>query len=242
MVVFYNLVTFVMQENIEQRFPIKFCVKLNKSATGTFASLTKGYGDATRLRTMVFKWHKAFKKGQENVEDDPRSGTPISSTNFQNVEVVRAVMAKDRRLSVRITADETGSDKNPVHGIPSDHLNMRNICAKLVPKNLSVDQKVNQLETCQDLLGRLKIEPDLLDKVITGDESWVFDYNPEIKQQSAEWHTKFFPGPKKARMSRSRAKTMIIVFFNSHGIVHNEFVPPEQTVNHAFYKDVLERL
>jgi transposase len=48
--------------------------------------------------------------------------------------------------------------------------------------------------------------------------------------------------PKKARMSRSRVKTMIIVFFDSRGIVHKEFVPPGQTVNHAFYKDFLERL
>ena len=31
-------------------------------------------------------------------------------------------------------------------------------------------------------------------------------------------------------------------FFESRGIVHKEFVPPGQTVNHAFYKDVLERL
>jgi hypothetical protein len=38
---------------------------------------------------MVFRWHKAFKEGRENVEDDPRSGRPISSTNDQNVEVVR---------------------------------------------------------------------------------------------------------------------------------------------------------
>jgi len=61
MVVFYNLVTFAMQENIEQRYAIKFCVKLNKSATETSASLTEAYGDATLSRTMVFKWHKAFK-------------------------------------------------------------------------------------------------------------------------------------------------------------------------------------
>jgi len=35
---------------------------------------------------------------------------------------------------------------------------------------------------------------------------------------------------------------MIIVFFDSRDIVHKEFVSPGQTVNHAFYKDVLERL
>ena len=27
------------------------------------ASLTEAYGDATLSRTMVFKWHKAFKEG-----------------------------------------------------------------------------------------------------------------------------------------------------------------------------------
>jgi len=52
-------------------------------ATETFASLTEAYGDASLLRTMVFNWHKAFKEGQENAEDDPHCGKPISSTNDQ---------------------------------------------------------------------------------------------------------------------------------------------------------------
>ena len=86
MVVFSNPVRFAMQENIEQRYAIKFCVKHNKSATETFASLTESYGDATLSRTIVFKWQKAFKEGRENVEDDTRSGRPISSTNDQNVK------------------------------------------------------------------------------------------------------------------------------------------------------------
>ena len=79
-------------------------------------------------------------------------------------------------------------------------------------------------------------------KVITGDESWVFDYDPETKRQSEEWHTKSSPRPKKARMSRSRVKTMITLFLDSRGIVHKEFIPPGQTVNRVFYKDALERL
>jgi len=88
LVVFYNLVTLAMQENIEQWYTIKFCVKLNKSATETFASLTEAYGGATVSRTMVFKWHKAFKEGRENVEDGNCSGRPVLLTNDQNVEVV----------------------------------------------------------------------------------------------------------------------------------------------------------
>ena len=113
----------------------------------------------TLSRTMIFKWHKALKEGRKNVEDDPHSGRPISSTNDQNVEVLRAVMAKDRRLSVRMVAEETGLDKSAVHGILTEHLHMRKICAKLVPKNMSMKEKANRLEICQDLLGRLEIEP-----------------------------------------------------------------------------------
>jgi len=51
-VVFCNLVTFAMQENIGQRYTIKFCVKLNKSVTETFVALTEAYGDVTLLRTI----------------------------------------------------------------------------------------------------------------------------------------------------------------------------------------------
>ena len=61
-----------------------------------------------------------------------------------------------------------------------------------------MEQKANRLEICQDLLGRLEIEPEFLDKVIKGDESWVFAYDPETKQQGAEWHTKISPRLKKA--------------------------------------------
>ena len=65
MVMFYNLVMFTMQENIKQQYAIKFCVKLKKSATETFTSLIAHYGDTTLSRTMVFKWHKAFKKAKK---------------------------------------------------------------------------------------------------------------------------------------------------------------------------------
>jgi hypothetical protein len=79
-----------------------------------------------------------------------------------------------------------------------------------VPGNLSVEQKVNRLEICQDLLGRLEIEPDYLDKITTKEESWVFVFDPETKWQGVEWHTTSSPCQKKARMSRSRVKTMIV--------------------------------
>ena len=43
-------------------------------------------------------------------------------------------------------------------------------------------------------------------------------------------------------MSKSKIKSMLICFFDSQGIVHKEFLPPGQTVNQTFYREVLERL
>ena len=73
--------------------------------------------------------------------------------NDQNVEMVRAVMAKDHRLSVRMTAEETGLNKNAVHRILTEHLHMRKICAKLMPKNLSVEQKANRFGNLSGFTG-----------------------------------------------------------------------------------------
>ena len=47
------------------------------------------------------------------------------STNDQNVEVVRDVMVKERRLSVRMIAEEMGLNKNVVHKILTEHLHMQ---------------------------------------------------------------------------------------------------------------------
>ena len=85
-------------------------------------------------------------------------------------------------------------------------------------------------------------DPALLLNVITGDESIVYAYDPETKLQSSQRKRPGSPRPKKARMQKSKLKTMLICFFDQEGIVHREFVPPAMTVNADFYCDVLRRL
>ena len=118
---------------------------------------------------------------------------------------------------------------------------MRKVCAKLVPKNLSDEQKDNRVLVSWELLVRVTSEPDFLQRVITGDETWVFEYDPTTKRQSSEWHTFQSPRPKNTRMRKSRVKSMLF-FFYSKEIVHKDFMPSGQTVNQTFYLQVLERL
>ncbi|GFS85423.1 histone-lysine n-methyltransferase setmar-like protein [Trichonephila clavipes] len=119
---------------------------------------------------------------------------------------------------------------------------MRKISAKFVPKVLTVVQKQNCEVVSKDLLECIEEDPHFLDNIITWDESWFFQYDPETKCHSNKWHTLHSPQQKKTRMSKSRMKAILIVFFDKKAVVHLDFVPEGQTVNCAFYMEVLKRL
>ena len=119
---------------------------------------------------------------------------------------------------------------------------MKIVAAKFVPHVLTADQKQSRVDACRELKEHLEIDPDLFPKVITGDESWHYAYDPETKQQSNEWKSSNSPRPKKARRVKSNVKMMLISFFDANGIVHSEFIPNGETVNQAFYLQVLKRL
>lgn len=61
--------------------------------------------------------------------------------------------------------------------------------------------------------------------IITDNEAWVYIYNVETKVQSSQWICQHLARPKKARMSHSNMNSMLIVFFNCRGVVHQEFLP-----------------
>jgi hypothetical protein len=78
--------------------------------------------------------------------------------------------------------------------------------------------------------------------VITGDESWIYGYDPETKQQSSQWKSPNSLGTKKVRQMKSNVESMLIIFSDIKGIVRNKFVLAGQTVNSTSYCDVLQRL
>ncbi len=88
---------------------------------------------------------------------------------------------------------------------------MRKICAKIVPKNLSQEQKDVRRERCLDDLQSIDNDPLFPERVVTGDESCIFEYNPEIKCPSMEWHISTSLWPKKARMGVAVARSLSLV-------------------------------
>ena len=54
-------------KNPEQRINNKFCVKIGKSACETLALLIVAHGKYSTKNTSVFKWHRRFEEGREDV-------------------------------------------------------------------------------------------------------------------------------------------------------------------------------
>lgn len=92
-------------------------------------------------------------------------------------------MRNNRWLTTRVIAKQLQLNHTSVPQVLTCELNKRKICAKLVPNNLTVEQKDNRMEFCRDLSGRIERDVDFLKRVITGDESWIFDYYPGTKRQ-----------------------------------------------------------
>ncbi len=120
-----------------------------------------------------------------------------------------------------------------------EDLQERKLRVRFVSHALTAKQKEQRLNHTYDLIETIKSNLKFLDYIITGDVSYYFVYDPETKGQSSKWCGPNTPSSKKFQFQILRVKTMLILFFNSKGIIHDEYVPEGQTETATFYVQVL---
>ena len=118
-------------------------------------------------------------------------------------------------------------------------LNLSLVCAKWIPRELTEKQMNRRLQCATAFLARFRTI-DKMNSIVTGDETWIYYYDPETKRQSSQWTTKGCRSTKFLR-NWSTNKLMAIIFFDIHGILYCNLVPPGQTVNSIHYTDILKK-
>ena len=116
------------------------------------------------MENIPYPGHRSFLEGREQVEDKPCAGRPSTSKTDDNVERVRSVVRSDRRLMLRMISSELNLNRFTVHKILTQDLDMRKVCANMVPKNLTTEQKAIRRDVCLDLLDRLEREPEFFSR------------------------------------------------------------------------------
>jgi histone-lysine N-methyltransferase SETMAR len=92
-------------------------------------------------------------------------------------------------------------------------------------------------------LSRYNMEAnEFLDRIVTGDETWVHYTTPETKRDSMTWKHVGSPPVRKFKLAPSARKMMATVFWDSRGVILVEFLQSGLAVNAARYCATLEQL
>jgi len=74
------------------------------------------------------------------------------------------------------------------------------------------------------------------------DETWLYHYDMETKQQSMEWQHSGSPHPKKFRVQKSTGKVLFSIFWDQGGILLINYLPKGKTINAEYYSSLLVEL
>jgi hypothetical protein len=121
------------------------CAKLADNVTTTHGKLQQAFRDDAISRAQTFRWHKIFSESRTVVEDEQRSRRPSATGTGDNTARVRELVGSDGRLTVGMIAVEVKMNRETFRLILTEELGMRKICAKMVPWNLTQQQREARL-------------------------------------------------------------------------------------------------
>jgi histone-lysine N-methyltransferase SETMAR len=127
-----------------------------------------------------------------------------------------------------------------VRVILRDHLKVRKVNARWVPHSLTDEQKQERVNWCKNMLKKYKNgHSKRVWDIVTGDETWLYFFEPKTKQKSATWIGENDARPTKVKQSKSAGKRMFALFFRKAGFVSKMMLKPKRTVTAHYYTRVV---
>jgi len=144
------------------------------------AILAETLGKHTTLYATVKNWVAQFKRGDFSTCDAPRPGRPKTVTIPVIIDQNHELILEDGRISSKSIAEQLGISHERVGSIIHEDLDMRKLSAKWVTKCLNAQSSEKILEFFR------RDSNDFLSRMLTMDETWLYHYDLETKQQSME--------------------------------------------------------
>ena len=218
--------------NMETRAVIKFIFLQGKEPKGIHAILIETLGENAPSYATVKNWVAQFRRGDLSTCGAPRPGRPKTVTTPEIIDQIHELILEDRRISAKSIAEQLGISRERIGSIIHEDLDTRKLSAKWVPKCLNADQKRLRCQSSEQLLEFFLRDPnDVLSRLVTMDETWLYHYEPETKQQPMEWRRSGSPRPKKFRVQKSAREVFVSIFWDEDGILLVDYLPKGQTIN-----------
>ena len=107
-----------------------------------------------------------------------------------------------------------------------------------MPHLLTDKQKQSQVRLASQVLEKYdKCDPRHLDEIVTGDETWIYHFQPDSKAKNKVWVSSVGDRPVIARRSKTSNHMLYAIFFDSKGPVLHIPVPKGSSVTGKFYRE-----
>lgn len=203
------------------------------SARESSRRLCAAFGEGVVSVRTAQEWFARFRLDDMTLEDQPRSGRPPTIEN----EELRNLVETDPRQTTREMATRLGRSNSTVH----EHLIAIGKQSKLgqwVPHKLTDLHKQRRAEIATCLLSRRRSTNWLTD-IVTGDEKWVLYVNIKRRRQ---WVDVGAMPPATPKAGLHPKKVMLCVWWDAHGVIYWELLPPNTSLTAAYYCNQLRKL
>ena len=224
----------------EQRSFLKICKLLEWNGPESHKLLDKALGPRTFSLSTVKKWFTEMNKGRCDLQDARGEAHNVTPDKDRRIEAIQECLAETRSWSIKALAQRVNVPESSVRTILMDDFGLTKKLGKLVPHELTEEQKETRIDLCRDNLLRHRRHGNLLKKTLAIDESWVSLYRPAHKNKSAQWLAKGEVGTTQPRGGLWERKRMLIMAMDIDGIAFWHLCEEKQTVTSQVYKKFFE--
>ena len=170
--------------NIKMWAVIKFFFLQGKVPKQIHVILKETLGEHAPSYATVKNWVSQFTCDFSTC-DAPHFGWHKTMTIPEFIDQIYQLMLEDCQISVKLVAEQLGITRERVGSIIHEDLDM------WVTKCLNADQKRQRCQSSEQRLEFFRRDPnDFMSRLVTMDETWLYHYDTETKQQSMRrYHT-----------------------------------------------------
>ena len=227
-------------DNSSQRAYVKTRFLLGDNAEAIHFQLLTTQGTSSVSLRTVRRWLKALADGNFTTQKGITLGRPLETTSAENIALVKKLVKKNPRTSVREIAGDLSLSRSTVHRILTVHLDLRTVLSVWVPHNLSPANKIARVECAEELLDMFRSHSMefIASRYLVEDESWV---SWDCQDQRRVWIGKKDPKPTLPRVKLTKRKTMVLVAFKCRPKRYSlTLLPQGATVDSTFTTQFLD--
>ncbi len=224
-------------EKRDYRIYVKERTNLGEKPIDIHQDLVTLHGHQAPTYSTVQKWSKQIHDGRMDIEDNPRSGRPVTAITTENIERVRTIIEEDPHSTYDDIEAQTLLSRGTIESIIHDHLRKKKVVSRWIPHNLTPEQKHERVRICRENLEKFRSGAWRLGNIITGDETWIYFRQIGRKASNACWIDEGQSPNTTVRRNRYEPKRLFSIFFKANGWIAIHALAKEGSLDRFYYID-----